>query len=242
MKRHTYPETTNVEVTPLTNRAFRSRRGLVGGLTFLTMGVLASVGLSACGAPAYTYVADTAAGTYYKVPSEWHQISQHDLDAALTAAGGSATGIWSTAFDAESAPNGDHFLAPDVSQPFVFSEVGTVSATVSNELSYNVLRDFMLPVTSTSRSTDAESGFPLTDFKQLRDQVITGKAGVHGVRETFQYTFPGGVVDTFDEDALTNADQTVVYFLMVHCTDACYSQDQSSINTVMSSFTVGSPK
>ncbi len=205
------------------------------------MGVLATVGLSACGAPAYTYVADSKAGTYYKVPSQWHEISQKELDAALAAAGGSAAGVWSTAFDAENAPNGNHFLAPNVSQPFVFSEVGTVSPTVSNELSYNVLRDFMLPVTSSSRTTDAASGFPLTDFKQLRDQVITGKQGVHGVRETFEYTFPGGIADTFDEDVLTNADQTVVYFLLVHCTDACYSQDQNSINTVMSSFTVGSP-
>jgi hypothetical protein len=205
------------------------------------MGVLATVGLSACGAPAYTYVADSKAGTYYKVPSQWHEISQKDLDAALKAAGGSAAGIWSTAFDAESTPNGDHFLAPGVTQPFVFSEVGSVSSTVSQELSYNVLRDFMLPVTSTSRTTDAQSGFPLTDFKQLRDQVITGKQGVHGVRETFEYTFPGGIADTFDEDVLTNADQTVVYFLLVHCTDACYSQNASNINTVMSSFTVGSP-
>jgi len=75
----------------------------------------------------------------------------------------------------------------------------------------------------------------------LRDQTITGKQGVHGVRETFQYTFPGGVADTFDEDVLTNADQTVVYFLMVHCTNSCYSQNQTNIDTVMSSFTVGSP-
>jgi NADH:ubiquinone oxidoreductase subunit D len=112
---------------------------------------------------------------------------------------------------------------------------------VSNEISYNVLRDFMLPVTSTSRDQDAASGFPLTNFKSLRDQTITAQQGVHGVRETFQYTFPGGVVDTFDEDVLTNADQTIVYFLMVHCTDACYSQNQNNINTVMSSFTVGSP-
>jgi hypothetical protein len=231
-----------VEVTPLTNRAFRSPRGLIGGLALLTMGVLATVGLSACGAPAYTYVADSKAGTYYKVPSQWHQISQHDLNAALAAAGGSAAGLWSTAFDAGTAPAGSHFLAPDVSMPFVFSEVGTLSPTVSNELSYNVLRDFMLPVTSTSRSTDAASGqFPLTNFKQLRDQTITGKQGVHGVRETFQYTFPGGVVDTFDEDVLTNANQTQVYFLVTHCTQTCYSQNQASINTVMSSFTVGSP-
>jgi hypothetical protein len=123
----------------------------------------------------------------------------------------------------------------------VFAEVGTLSPTVSNEISYNVLRDFMLPVTSDARTQDAASGFPLTNFKSLQDQTVTAKAGVHGVRETFQYTFPGGVVDTFDEDVLTNADQTVVYFLMVHCTATCYSQDQNNINTVMSSFTVGSP-
>jgi hypothetical protein len=199
------------------------------------------VGLSACGTPSYTYVADSAAKAYYKVPTQWHEISQKDLSAALKAAGGSADGIWSTAFDASTAPSGSNFLAPSINKPFVFAEVGTLSSTVSNEISYNVLRDFMLPVTSTTREQDAASGFPLTNFKQLRDQTVTAQQGVHGVRETFQYTFPGGVVDTFDEDVLTNADQTVVYFLMVHCTATCYSQAQNNIDTVMSSFTVGSP-
>jgi hypothetical protein len=205
------------------------------------MGALAMVGLSACGTPSYTYVADSAAKAYYKVPTQWHQISQKDLNAALKAAGGSGDGIWSTAFDASTAPSGSNFLAPSTNKPFAFAEVGTLSPTVSNEISYNVLRDFMLPVTSTTRDQDAASGFPLTNFKSLRDQTVTAQQGVHGVRETFQYTFPGGVVDTFDEDVLTNADQTVVYFLMVHCTDSCYSTNMNNINTVMSSFTVGSP-
>jgi len=225
----------------LTKRAFRSVRGLTGGLAFLLIGALVTMGLSACGAPAYTYVADSSAQAYYKVPSGWHQISQTDLNAALKAAGGSGTGVWSTAFDASTVPSGSNFLASALGRPFVFAEVGTLSSAVSNELSYNVLRDFMLPVTSTARQQDATSGFPLTDFKQLRDQTVTGHAGVHGVRETFDYTFPGGAVNTFDETVLTNADQTVVYFLMVHCTDSCYSQNQNNINTVMSSFTVGSP-
>ncbi len=224
----------------MTNWAFRSKRGLVGGLTIL-LTVVIGTGLSACGAPQYTYVADSAAGTYYKVPYSWHRISQQSLDAALEAAGGSSAGIWSTAFDAGTSPSASHFLAPDVSQPFVFAEVGTLSPTASNELSYNMLRDFMLPVTANARQADAAAGFPLTNFKQLRDETITARQGVHGVRETFQYTFPNGIADTFDEDVLTNADQTVVYFLMVHCTDACYSKNQSNIDTVMSSFTVGSP-
>jgi hypothetical protein len=186
-------------------------------------------------------VADSSAGTYYKVPVNWHKISQHDLDAALQQVGGSAAGVWSTAFDAGTAPSANHFLEGNISQPFVFAEVGSLSPTASNELSYNMLRDFILPVTANSRSADAQSGFQLSNFKQLRDQTINASRGVHGVRETFQYTFPSGVSDTFDEDVLTNADQTVVYFLLVHCKDTCYTQNQDSIDTVMSSFTVGSP-
>jgi len=229
-----------VEVTPLTKRAFRSTRGLTGGLTFLLLGALATVGLSACGSPAYTYVADSSAGTYYKVPTQWHEISQQDLNAALKAAGGSSAGIWSTAFDASSDPTADHNDSVSLDQPFVFAEVGQLSSDASNELSYDAMRDLWLPVTSTTREQDASEGFSGTNFTQLRDQTITGKQGVHGVRETFQYTF-GGVTDTFDEVVLTNADQTVLYTLQVHCTETCYSQNENNINTVMTSFTVGSP-
>jgi hypothetical protein len=225
----------------LTNRAFRPARGLIGGLTVLLAGVLTTIGLSGCGAPAYTYVADDAAGTYYKVPVQWHSISQKQIDALLQSEGGSAAGIWSTAFDAGTGPNADHVLAGDLSQPFAFAEVLALNPTASNELSYNMLRDFILPVTSSTRSSEAQQGFPLTDFKQLADDTITGKQGVHGVREVFQYTFPGGAANTFDEDVLTNADQTEVYLLMVHCVNSCYTQNQNAINTVMKSFTVGSP-
>jgi hypothetical protein len=224
----------------LTNRAFRSTRGLIGGLVILLVGVLTTFGLSGCGAPAYTYVADGAAGTYYKVPVQWHPISQQQIDDLLQSEGGSSAGIWSTAFDAGTGPNADHVLAGNLSQPFAFAEVLTLNPTASNELSYNMLRDFILPVTSSTRSTESQEGFPLTDFKQLLDQTVTGKQGVHGVREIFQYTFPGGAANTFDEDVLTNADQTVVYLLMVHCTNTCYAQNQASIDTVMTSFTVGS--
>jgi hypothetical protein len=197
------------------------------------------IGLSACGAPAYTYVADGSAGTYYKVPTQWHQLSQKTLDAALTAEGLSGGGIWSTAFDAGSTASGSDFLAPDLAKPFVWAEVGTLSSTTSAEVSYNMLRDFMLPVSSSARSEDTT--FPLTNFKSLRDQTITAPQGVHGVRETFQYTFPTGEADTFDEESLTNADQTVVYYILLHCTNACYEQNQNAINTIMTSFTIGSP-
>jgi hypothetical protein len=95
-------------------------------------------------------------------------------------------------------------------------------------------------VTATARQNASAQGFPLTGFKQIRDQMLSLSQGVHGVRETFKYTFNGGITDTFDEVALTNADQTVVYLLVLHCTSSCYSNDQSEINDVMSSFTIRS--
>jgi hypothetical protein len=204
------------------------------------MGALATVALSACSAPAYTYVADSAGSTYYKVPSQWHEISQKDLNAAITAAGGSSAGVWSTAFDGSTAPSADHNDSLNLSQPYVFAQVGQLSSAETAEISYDAMRDIWLPVTSTAQQQDASDGFPGTNFKQLRDQTITANQGVHGVRETFQYTF-SGVTDTFDEVVLTNADQTVLYTIEVHCTEACYSQSENSINTIMSSFTVGSP-
>lgn len=204
------------------------------------MGALATVGLSGCGAPAYTYVADTAAGTYYKVPTQWHQISSRDLNAEIKASGGSSDGLWTTAFDGSAAPSANHNGSVDLSQPYVLAEVGQLSSTGVNQLSYDAMRDIWLPVTSTARQQGASEGFPGTNFTQIRDQMITGKQGVHGVRETFDYTFDG-VANTFDEEVLTNADQTSLYILQVHCTDSCYSHNSANINTVMSSFTVGSP-
>jgi hypothetical protein len=209
-------------------------------LTFLLTAALATVALSACGAPGYTYVADSSAGTYYKVPAQWHQISQKDLNAAIQAAGGSSAGIWSSAFDASTQPSATHNESIDLGQPYVFAQVGQLSATGTGQLSYNAMRDIWLPVTSSSRQQDASEGFPGTNFTQLRDQMIAAKQGVHGVRETFRYTF-NGVTDTFDEEVLTNADQTALYLLEVHCTQTCYAQNENSINTIMSSFTVGSP-
>lgn len=215
----------------MATKARRVVRGLVGGCALLL-----GVTVAGCGAPQYTYVANSGANTYFKVPNGWHQISA----AALKKVTGSSSGVWTVAYQAGSRPSASDLLSFDTSQPFVFSEIGTLSSTGMNELSYDALRDFFLPVTSTARSTASSEGFPYTGFSQIRDQVLTPGQGVHGVRETFDYT-DQGVTDTFDEIALTNPDQTQVYFIVLHCTSSCYSSDKTEINDVMSSFTIRSP-
>jgi hypothetical protein len=218
----------------LASKAHRVVQGLVGGCA-----VLLGVALSGCAAPQFTYVANSSTNTYFKVPYAWHKISESALSSELKSATGGGGG-WTVAYEAGHQPKAGDFLSFATAHPFVFAEVGQLNSTASNQLSYDTLRDFFLPVTATARQNAASQGFPLTGFKQIRDQILSPGQGVHGVRETFEYTFTGNVTDTFDEVALTNADQTVVYLLVLHCTTKCYSSDQTEINDVMSSFTIRS--
>ena len=218
----------------MASKAHRVAKGLVG-VCALLLGL--GVTLSGCAAPQFTYVANSGQSTYFKVPNGWHKISDSSLASQLktpTGAGG-----WMIAYEAGGKPTASDFLSFGAAHPFVVADVGQLTATASNQMSYDVLRDFLFPVTSTARQNANSQGYPLTDFKQIRDQTLMLSQGVHGVRETYEYTYHG-ITDTFDQVALTNADQTVFYLLLLHCTSSCYSSDQSEINDVMSSFTIRS--
>jgi hypothetical protein len=211
-----------------------------GGLGVLLVAVTAT----SCAAPQFTYVSDTSANAYFKVPFGWHKISDVSLAAQFKTAGsalGQATGAWDVAYDAANAPDAGHLFSPNARQPFAFALVTPLSPTATNALSYNGLRDVLLPVTSAARSQAAQSSFPLTHFKLLRDIVVTPGQGVHGVWDTYDYTYPGGITDTFDQVALTNSNSTQLYVLVVHCIATCYSQNRGQLDTIMSSFTVRSP-
>ena len=211
-----------------------------GGLGVLLVAVVAT----GCAAPQFTYVSDSAANAYFKVPFGWHRISDVSLAAQFKSPGSALgqAGTWDVAYDAATAPAAVHLFSPAAKEPFAFAFVTPLNAAASNALSYNSLRDVLLPVTPAARAQAAQSsGFPLTHFKLLRDTVLAPGQGVHGVWDTFDYTYPGGITDTFDQVALTNATSTQLYVLMVHCVSTCYSHNRDQFDTIMSSFTVRSP-
>jgi len=218
-----------------------SRIGKVlGGLGMLLVAGTAT----GCAAPEFTYVSDSSASTFFKVPYGWHRISDVSLAAQFKtpASAPGQNGSWDVAFDAAPAPAAVHLFSPNATKPFAFAFVAPLSAPASQSMSYNGLRDVLLPVTSAARQAAAQAGsFPLTHFRLLRDSVIKPGSGVHGVWDTYSYTYPGGTTDTFDQVALTNSDSTQLYVLMVHCIATCYSQNHDQIDTIMSSFTVRSP-
>lgn len=212
------------------------RRGMsaIAGL-----GTALALFLAGCGAPNYTYVANTTQNTYFKVPYSWRQINTNALVKAITN-GGSANGTWIVGYDASGSPSAQHVLGVVPDKPFVYATVGQLNQTTTDMLSYNVLKDFFLPVTSDARTNAAQQGFPLTGFKLLASSDLTPGQGIHGVSETYDYTFPGNRVVTFDQVALTNAADTKVYLLLVHCTATCFTHNKAQISTVINSFTVRS--
>jgi len=220
------------------------RAGPATGRTAVLLAlVLAAIGLSSCGAPQFSYATDSSAHAYFKVPFGWSKI---DEDALVTAINGGKTTsvpstVWTVGYDASTAPAAANVISPHTRQPFAYALVEPVNSAMSNAMSYNSLRDFFLPVTSAARQAATQGGFGLSGFKLLRNDVVTPGQGVHGVRVTYDYTYPDGSTDTFDQVALTNNDATEVYVLMVHCLDSCYQQYQGKINTVMTSFTVRNP-
>jgi len=206
------------------------------------LAALPVLAVAGCAAPRFTYVADSSAKAYFKVPNYWHKIDDISLAAQLKSSGFStAAGIWDAGFDAAGMPSASHVLSASVSKPFALALVAPLSKAASNAMSYNLLRDFILPVTTTSRQNAARSGFPLKGFQLLSDSVIAPGSGVHGIREVYSYTYPDGSTDTFDQVALTNSNATMVYLLLVHCLATCYSKNTGAIDTVMQSFTVRSP-
>jgi hypothetical protein len=204
--------------------------------------VVPGIAVAGCAAPQFTYVADSSAKTYFKVPYHWHKISASSLSAQLNRNGFSTgAGLWEAGYDADGMPSVSHVFSASATKPFAFALVEPLSRTASNAMSYNLLRDFILPVTPAQRQAAAGRGFPLTRFQLLSDSMIAPGSGVHGIREVFSYTYPDGNTDTFDQVALTNSNSTMVYLLLVHCLSACYSKNTTQIDTVMTSFTVRSP-
>src|SRR5579875_1180890 len=117
--------------------------------------LLLGLSLSGCAAPQqYTDVLDPGANIHFEVPNDWHQISSP----SLTSETGSLTsaGVWMVAYEAGPEPKAADFLSFDTAQPYVSAWSGTLNPTLSREMSNHemsnqILRDSIFPVTSTAR-------------------------------------------------------------------------------------------
>jgi hypothetical protein len=201
---------------------------------------LVVVGLLAAGcslAPQYTYVSDSADNAYFKVPPSWHQVNESSLQSAEGPSSQEGSYLWSEAYDAAAKPSVDHIFAA-TAQPVAYSSVISLNSTERNEISFNGMRDLLLPVTAAARKAAAADHEELEGFASLSDQVLTDSSNNRGIREIFDYDL-GTTLETFDLTVLTNAATTKLYFLLVQCSATCFAANYPQISDVVNSFTVG---
>ena len=201
---------------------------------------LAIVGFSAAGcslAPQYTYVSDSADSAYFKVPPGWHQVSESSLQSAEGSSSQEGSYLWSRAYDANSKPSVDHVFAA-TSRPVAYASVISLSSNERGEISFNSMRDLLLPVTASARKAASADHEGLEGFQSLSDQVITDGHNNRGIREIFDYDL-GTAPETFDLTVMTNSATTKLYFLLVQCTETCFASNYKQISDVVSSFEVG---
>ena len=203
--------------------------------------------IAACGAPDFTYVQNTSQKTYFKVPAQWHQIDRNSLDEALSpsdedsaAAEARRKMVWAVAYDADASPSARHLYGA-TAEPFVYATVIQVAAAQRGAVSFDSLRNFILPVTDDARQNATSMGFPLQGFELPGDEVLTPGAGIHGVHAVFNYKYPDGSLQTFDQTAYVSDDASRVYIFLVRCSARCYRDRHDELNLVARSFTVRSP-
>jgi hypothetical protein len=177
------------------------------------------------------------------VPAGWSQIAQRDLDKFAApdldeaAAAQLRAQTWTVAFDAGHRPSIQHIFSAQVQDPVVFARVLRNDSGDSTPMTLDALRDFFLPVSETARLTAQASGQALPGFKSVVDDVTTREGGLRGVHEVFRYTV-NGVVQTFDQTALTTKDASRVYILLVRCTQTCFADRRGELESVVRSFIV----
>lgn len=203
--------------------------------------VVAVIALSACGAPEYTYVTNSADHTYLKIPHSWQPLDARALGEAigLDPSAKGDQGFWLAGYDADATPSTTHLLGQHASAPAVFIGVRDVPAAARGQISLDLLRDLFRPVSATARGEAAsDPTSPFTAFGLMDDEVLTPGKGLRGVHVVYRYRISGGPPQVFDQIAYINDDASKLYMFYVRCSSECYEQRKQEIANVVSSFTV----
>lgn len=200
--------------------------------------------LSGCGESSKIYSENSQLGVFFTVPSGWHQIPEEDIrsyevEGADAAAKEKADLVlWQDAYSASKKTSAKNLLqleAPTALTAFV--RVRALSFEESDAMSYNGLRNLILPVTDLISGTSQVVGdFELLDEKEI----VTEEA--RGLQTTFSFTPKDGKNETVHQTALLANDRGSIYFFLVRCTTECFNEAPEEVDAIVKSFTVKGKK
>ena len=203
------------------------------------LGIALVLGLTGCGESSKLYPASKSEGVFFSVPTNWKALSTASLNryekesTDPEAESRQALVKWQIAYTTNKklkVPEVFNLTAP--SQPLVFARVRDLESSEINSVSYNTLRDVIVPVTQIIAGDDPSA----PDFEILVDQEVVQK-GARGVQTVYSFSIDDRE-QTINQTSLMSNDRTTMYIFVVRCTTECYAKNKKKIEEIVSSFTV----
>lgn len=203
------------------------------------LGIALVLGLTGCGESSKLYPASKSEGVFFSVPTNWKALSTASLnkyEKESTEPEGAARQAlvkWQVAYTTNKKLKvSEVFNLTAPSQPLVFARVRDLENSEINSVSYNTLRDVIVPVTQIIEGDDPSA----PDFQILVDQEVVQK-GARGVQTVYSFSI-GDKEQTINQTSLMSNDRTTMYIFVVRCTTECYAKNKKKIEEIVSSFTV----
>jgi len=203
------------------------------------LGIALVLGLTGCGESSKLYPASKSEGVFFSVPTNWKALSTASLnkyEKESTEPEGAARQAlvkWQIAYTTNKklkAAEVFNLTAP--TKPLAFARVRDLENSEINSVSYNTLRDVIVPVTQIIEGEDPSA----PDFQILVDQEVVQK-GARGVQTVYSFSIDGKE-QTINQISLMANDRTKLYIFVVRCTTECYNKNKKKIEEIVSSFTV----
>lgn len=206
----------------------------------ITCALLGIFSLVSCGTPSKIYSKNSQLGVFFTVPSDWHKIPEEEIRSyEVEGADASAKNkadlvLWQEAFSESPKTSAKNVLQLEAPKALTaFARVRALTMDEADAMSYNGLRNLVLPVTDLISGTSQVVG----DFQLLDEsEVVTDKA--RGLQTLFSFTPKGGVNETIHQIALLSNDRSSIYFFLVRCSTECFNDSQSVVDEIVKSFTV----
>ena len=212
----------------------KSRRILTLSASVLTCALM----LTGCGTPSRQYGSDSKDGVYFAVPRSWHKITSAELakQEALSTLPGAAERLalvnYQEAFSADPKITAKDVLTlSSPKSPIAYARVRGLSDAEMQQVSYNDLRNLILPLTTWEDGTASS----IPPFTVLADQESVHKGG-RGVHTIYEFT-NDGVSQTINQTGLLSNNHRTLIMFIVRCSTTCYNKNKTQIEKAVASLT-----
>lgn len=205
---------------------------------FLGRALVCILVFAACGGSGSQKLHNAEFGVSFTIDADWAvydegQFSGADLDLGGRAPERRLDPTWLRGFDGSDEPSPANVARDDAPAPRGMARIQVLTEQQRTSVDLAALRSVHLGFDPVRAERDEPDG----PVEILRHEDLSLEGGQHGVRMVVVYDTPGGDVGVVDQTALLDGANSVLYLLVVGCSERCYADNQDTIEAVADSLT-----